>query len=96
MTFVLGCKLVFMDKKVRVNNFDESNCEGCPHRVEGGENTGNGAVDRLASAQTRALSAAKGRTEYKCGLCGCPLFNLALFGSVPVNCPRIEDHGGEL
>lgn len=85
-----------MSGKTRVNEFDQSVCEGCPHRVNSGDDTGNGLVDRLASAQTRGLEAAKGEAQYKCGLCGCPLFNLELTGLAPAACPRIHGHGGTL
>jgi len=84
-----------MTGKTAVTDFDESACEGCEHRVEPGEPTGNGVVDTLADIETGGLSAATGEDQHKCGLCGCPLKNLALFNRAPNSCPRLAEHGGE-
>ena len=83
-----------MAGKTAVNDFDQSNCEGCPHRAEPGESTGNGVIDTLADIEAGGLSAATGEDQHKCGLCGCPLVNLELTGMAPADCPRISDHGG--
>lgn len=31
-------------------------------------------------------------TDFKCGLCGCPLVNLALTDQAPEGCPRLDNH----
>lgn len=80
--------------KVPVRDFDQNACEGCPHRAGGREDTGRTIIDALASAETRGLEAATGEEQSKCGLCGCPLKNLELFGRAPATCPRLGDHGG--
>lgn len=84
-----------MTGKTAVSNFDQSACEGCEHRAEPGEDTGNGLIDTLADAETGGLSAATGEDQHKCGLCGCPLKNLELFNRAPAGCPRLAEHGGE-
>lgn len=84
-----------MTGKTAVSNFDQSACEGCEHRAEPGEDTGNGLIDTLADAETGGLSAATGEDQHKCGLCGCPLKNLELFNRAPAGCPRLAAHGGE-
>lgn len=80
--------------KVPVRDFDQSACEGCPHRVGGSESTGRPLVDALASVETGVLGGATGEEQAKCGLCGCPLKNLELFNRAPVDCPRVGEHGG--
>lgn len=84
-----------MTGKIAVTNFDKTACEGCPHRTEQGESTGNGLVDTLADIEAGGLSAATGDEQHKCGLCGCPLANLDLFNRAPGDCPRLIQHGVE-
>ena len=88
----MGCRT----GKTDAPGFDQSICDGCPHRVRGDENTGRTAIDAAALGETKVLEAITGEKQYKCGLCGCPLKNLELFGKVPTNCPRLREHGGDL
>lgn len=77
--------------KVQVANFDKSNCAGCPHRKSTDEDTG-GLIGKLASAEGKAMEAATGEEQFKCGLCGCPLANLEAFDMAPEGCPRLNQH----
>jgi hypothetical protein len=81
--------------KVPVRDFDQGACEGCPHRVNPGDSTGRPLIDKLANAESKVLKRSSGEDQHKCGLCGCPLKNLELFGRAPEACPRLDRHGGE-
>jgi len=74
---------------------DPDACEGCPYRTPVEEGTGRSFVDTAARLEGEVLERATGDKQYKCGLCGCPLANLALFNQVPSTCPSIDKHGGE-
>lgn len=81
--------------KQSVQNFDKSVCNGCPHRVRKGESTGShGVVDNLADLENSVIEGVTGEATYKCGLCGCPLTNLALTNMAPAHCPRLDQHDG--
>jgi len=84
-----------MSGKIPVSDMDPDACEGCPYRTTTDESTGRGVIDTAARLEGEVLERATGDTQYKCGLCGCPLTNLALFNRVPASCPRTAAHGGE-
>ena len=65
------------------HGFDRSACQSCPHLVDGA--TGGSILDRLANAID----------DQKCGLCGCPLKNLAATSAPPESCPRLDAHRGQ-
>jgi len=76
------------------HGFDEGVCEECPHRQEVGE--GEGIIGSLSNAEGKVLEAAFGEAQFECGLCGCPLKNLAAISNgPPENCPFIEEHAEE-
>lgn len=88
--------------KTRVADFDPSVCLGehpavdgpCPHLVAVDAETGRPVVDALRRAQARVLRDIDGMDDGACGLCSCPLKNLAVLDMGPAECPRIELHGG--
>lgn len=88
-----------MDKR-RVADFDQDVCSGeaagvsgvCPHRERTEDAGGGGIIGRLAQLEGFAIEAATGEEQHKCGMCGCPLANLAAMNVAPTGCPRIELH----
>lgn len=91
--------------KTSVENFDTDVCMGnradvdgpCPRREAIDAETGNGAVDTLARIEGKAMDAVGmgeegDETQFKCGMCSCPLVNLDLTNMAPVKCPRLEKH----
>lgn len=86
--------------KQKVSDFNQAVCRGshpdvsepCPHLAEMDEDTGNETVDRLARVESKILGALNRQTDYKCGLCGCPLRNLGATNYAPDDCPRLEVH----
>lgn len=86
--------------KVRVADFDQDACYGrragvdgeCPHLEDVDADTGRRIIDGLASVEGRALEAATGDEQHKCGLCSCPLANLAATDVAPESCPRLDKH----
>lgn len=88
--------------KVNVADFKTEVCMGedarfdgpCPHRMPVGEDNDKAVVDTLARAEGAALnvlSRANGESpsDFKCGMCSCPLVNLAVADVAPANCPRL-------
>jgi hypothetical protein len=91
--------------KRSVRDFDTDVCMGqhpdynnpCPHRVPVDADTGHGVTDRLSQIEGAAMDAMGigedgDYTDFKCGMCACPLANLGLTNMAPTNCPRIQDH----
>lgn len=91
--------------KTQVSDFDPDVCMGtrddvdgpCPHRAGIGEDTGHGAVDRLARIEgavmdATGIAADKDESDFKCGMCSCPLVNLGLTNMAPKGCPRLAQH----
>lgn len=91
--------------KVSVRNFDTDVCMGqrgdfdspCPKRVPVDADTGRGVVDGLSRIEGQAMNAVGigedgDYTDFKCGMCSCPLVNLALTDLAPEGCPRLASH----
>lgn len=91
--------------KTSVQSFDSDVCMGgradvdgpCRYLADVDDDTGRPIVDRLARAESAALSVAGiaqegSKTDFKCGCCGCPLVNLELTNEAPVRCPRLDKH----
>ena len=70
------------------HGFDQSVCEGCPHKMEALDDTGHPLIDRIVGGYARVTM----QEVDRCGLCGCPLSNLERFSSPPSDCPRLDDH----
>lgn len=88
--------------KTDVENFDPSVCRGthpdvdgpCPRYEAGDKGEPEGAVDRLSRIETAAVEAVTGEDPGRCGICTCPLPNLAAFNVAPEKCPRLHLHDG--
>lgn len=91
--------------KTSVRDFDPDACMGehaetsgpCPRRARIDEDTGQGIADRLSRMEGKAMDAVGigddgDKTDFKCGMCSCPLVNLELTDMAPQGCPRLDKH----
>lgn len=86
--------------KRRVSDFDPSVCLGehpaatgpCPHLVPIDADTGRPIIDRLRRAEAATVGRITDMSDGACGMCSCPLKNLAVLDMAPDECPRIHLH----